>query len=154
MAGQKGLKGHKIMGKSSLGISIDTLYRRMVEQTRQSHGFGSRKGESFRAWQKRLRKKLLELLAIAGRPRPAPPVRFVQEERMDGYIRRRGYMVAEDELAVPFYVLEPEAKPSGKMGVCLAAVGHSKWAKDTPVGIIHDEDDRKAIEEGQRDYAV
>ncbi len=142
------------MSKSGLGISIDTLYRQVVLQTRQSHGFGSRKGESFRAWQKRLGKKLLELLAIAGKPRSAPPVRFVQEERMDGYIRRRGYMIADDELAVPFYVLEPDPKPKGKMGVCMAAVGHSKWAKDTPVGIIHDEDDRESIEEGQRDYAV
>ncbi len=141
------------MSKSGLGISIDTLYDRMVAQTRQSHGFGLRKGESLRVWQKRLHKRLLELLVIAGKPRSVPPVRFVEEERFDGYVRRRGYMVAEDELAVPFYVLEPDPKPSGKMGVCIASHGHGP-GKTLPVGIITDEESRELIEEGERDYGV
>ncbi len=141
------------MSKTSLGISIDTLYRRMVDQAARSHAFGSRKGESFRVWQKRLHRKLLELLAIAGRPRPVPPVRFVEEERLDGYVRRRGYMVADDELAVPFYLLEPDPKPAGKMGVCIAAHGHGA-GKTLPVGIALDEHDRVLIDEGERDYGV
>ncbi len=141
------------MSKSSLGISIDTLYRRLVAETRQSHAHGRRKGEPFRAWQRRLREKLLELLAIAGKPRPAPPVRFVEEARCDGYVRRRGYMAAADELAVPFYLLEPDPTPAEKMGVCLAAHGHGP-GKVLPVGIAPDEHARKLIDEGERDYGV
>jgi len=141
------------MGKTGLGISIDALYRRMLEQTVQSHAYGSRKGESLRAWQGRLRRKLLELLAIPGRARPAPPVRFVEEVRCDGYVRRRGYMVAADELAVPLYLLEPDPKPAGKMGLCLAAHGHGP-GKVLPVGIAPDEHARQLIDEGERDYGV
>ena len=55
-----------------LGISIDTLYRNLVTATPPAFGYGGRKGESWRAWQRRLRGKLLELLAIVGKPRPAP----------------------------------------------------------------------------------
>ena len=134
------------------GISVDTLYRRMVQQARQSHGYGAQQGESLAAWQKRLRGRLLEILAIKGEPRPAPPVRFVDEVKLDGYVRRRGYMVAADELAVPFYVLEPDPKPA-TMGVCLAAHGHGP-GKNLPVGIAEDEAARKLIDEGERDYAV
>ena len=52
------------MSKYSKGVSIETLYRRMVAETLQSHGYGCRKGESVATWQRRLRRKLLELLAI------------------------------------------------------------------------------------------
>ncbi len=141
------------MARSRLGISMDEAFRRMVAETRQSGGYGSRRGESLRAWQRRLRKTLLELLAIDGRPRPAPPVRFVEELPCDGYVRRRGYMIAADELAVPFYLLVPQPRPQGKMGVCIAAHGHGP-GKTLPVGIATDDDARRLIEEGERDYAL
>jgi len=142
------------MAGKALGISSDTLFERMVRQAKQSHGFANRgKTESFAAWQRRLHRKLLELLAIDGEPKKAPPVRFVQREDCDGYIRRRGYMVAHDELAVPFYLLEPDPKPAGRMGVCIAAHGHGP-GKTLPVGIATNDHDRELIEAGERDYAV
>ena len=55
--------------KTALGISVETLYRRMAAETKQAFGYGTRKGESVATWQKRLRVKLLELLAIEGKPR-------------------------------------------------------------------------------------
>lgn len=140
------------MGAGGLGMSIEALYRGMVRATSQSHAYGSVPGESFADWQRRLRGRLLELLAIEGQPRPAPAVRFVQEEWLDGYVRRRGYMVAADGLAVPLYVLEPEGRRE-RMGLCLAPHGHGP-GKIIPVGIAPDEKARRLIEEGERDYAV
>ena len=141
------------MSRNSLGISIGSLYRRMVEQTAQSHGYGARgKGESVKGWQRRTRKKLLELLGIDARPRRAPRVRLVEKVQCEGYIRRRGYMIAADELAVPVYVLEPEPKPKGKMPVCIAAHGHGP-GKVIPAGIASDQRAKELIK-GERDYGI
>jgi dienelactone hydrolase len=141
------------MSKTSLGISVGSLYRRMVDQTAQSHGYGThRRGESVKGWQGRTRKKLLELLAIEGRPRKAPRVRFVEKVQCEGYIRRRGYMIAADELAVPVYVLEPDPKPKGKMGICIAAHGHGP-GKVIPAGVPTTQRAKELIQ-GERDYGV
>jgi len=142
------------MTSSSKGISIETLYRRMVAETGQSRCYGSRrKGEGVTSWQNRLRRKLLELLAIEGRPQRPPTVRFVEKVKCDGYVRRRGYMLAADELAVPFYLLEPQVRPKGRMGLCIAAHGHGP-GKVVPAGIAINEQARNLIETGQRDYGV
>lgn len=141
------------MAKEPLGISIEKLFARMVAATKQSHGYAVRKGKTLGAWQGSLRRRLLELLAIDGRPADPPPVRFVEEVHCDGYVRRRGYMIARDELAVPFFLLEPDPKPPGRMGVCIAAHGHGP-GKVLPVGIAPDEAARKLIDEGERDYGL
>jgi len=142
------------MNKTTLGVSIETLFDQMVRQTRQSDGYGSRrKGESVKAWQRRLGRKLRDLLAIKGKARKAPTVRFVERDQCDGYIRRRGYMVAQDGLAVPFYLLEPDPAPSGAMPVCVAAQGHGP-GKVIPAGLPVDDRARQLIETGQRDYGV
>jgi len=105
-----------------------------------------------RGWQRRARKKLLELLAIEGGPRKAPRVRFVEKVRCKGYVRRRGYMIAADELAVPMYVLEPNPRPKEKMGICIAAHGHGP-GKVVPAGIASDPRAKELIK-GERDYGV
>jgi len=142
------------MATRKLGISIDAVLRRMVAETTPALGYARRRrSENLAAWQRRLRKRLLELLAIDGRPRRPPPVRFVERQEMDGYVRRRGYMIAADELAVPFYLLEPAGQRRGRLGVCLAAHGHGP-GKTLPVGIAANEQERQLIEQGERDYAV
>jgi dienelactone hydrolase len=140
------------MAKNELGISIETLYRRMVVNTAQEFSY-SRKGKlSLPQWQKALRGRLVALLGIEGKPRPAPKVRIVEKVACDGYFRSRGYMVAQDELAVPFYLLEPDPIPA-PAGVCIAGHGHGP-GKTVSAGIITNEDSRQQIEEGEYDYAV
>ena len=142
------------MAKHALGLSIDEVYSRMVADAVQSHSYANRrKGESVRAWQKRARKRLLEVLGIDGRPKPAPKVRFTEEVPCDGYTRFRGYMLAYDELAVPFYMLVPDEKPAKKMGVCIAPHGHGP-GKIMPVGLAPTPEDRDDVKQTERDYAV
>ncbi len=142
------------MNGGKIGISIDTLYAHLVAHTPQSHGYGSRlPDEGVPVWQRRLRGKLLELLAIDGRPKAPPEVRFLEETPCDGYVRHRGYMVADDALAVPFFLLVPDPLPGGRMPVCIAAHGHGP-GKTLPAGIATDEHSRKLIDEGERDYGV
>jgi dienelactone hydrolase len=142
------------MADEQFGISMEALSRRMVRETRQSHGYaGRRKGEPLRAWQMRLRKKLIELLAIDGRTRKPPQVRFVETDKCEGYLRRRGYMLAADGLDVPLYVLEPDPAPAGKMGVCIAAHGHGP-GKVVAAGVKSSERAKELIEAGERDYGV
>jgi len=126
----------------------------MVAAARQSDAYETRKrGESVAAWQRRLRKKLLAVLGIDGKGRKAPPVRFVEHVPCEGYVRHRGYMLAADELAVPFYMLEPDPKPKGKLGLCLAIHGHGP-GKIIPAGLTHDLEGKPIEVTGERDYAV
>lgn len=136
-----------------LGLSIDSLYRGMIQSTQPAMGYARKGAKSLAAWQKALRAKLLELLAIEGKPRPAPTLRWVESAECDGYTRRRGYLLAADGLAVPLFALEPNPRPPGRMGFCIAAHGHGP-GKAIPAGIAVDENARKLIVEGQRDYAV
>ncbi len=142
------------MAKHSMGLSMDEVYRRMVAEARASEGYETRKrGESVTAWGRRARGKLLQVLGIDGKPKKKPPVRIVEQVQCDGYTRHRGYMIAADELAVPFYLLSPDPKPRGKVGLCLAIHGHGP-GKAIPVGIATDEEGRKLLAQGDRDYAV
>ncbi|RPI60515.1 MAG: hypothetical protein EHM48_07115 [Planctomycetaceae bacterium] len=141
------------MSDNELGLSVDGLSRKMVAATEQSHAYAKKGDMSLAAWQQSLKARVLELLAIPGLPRPAPQVRFVEEARQDGYIRRRGYMLAADGLDVPFYLLEPDPRPAGPMGLCIAAHGHGP-GKVIPAGIAIDDASRALIEGGQRDYGV
>ena len=142
------------MAKHSMGLSMDEVYRRMVIEAKASEAYETRKrGESVTAWGRRARGKLLQVLGIDGKPKKKPPVRIVEQVQCDGYTRRRGYMIAADELAVPFYLLSPDPKPRGKVGLCLAIHGHGP-GKVIPVGMGTDEEGRPLRTQGQRDYAV
>ena len=113
------------MTSKAFGMSMEAISQQMIQNTRQSHGYSTRrKSQSLKAWQNRLRKRLLELLAIDGKTRQPPQVRFVESTECEGYVRHRGYMLAEDGLDVPLFLLEPDPKPTGRMSVCIAAHGH------------------------------
>jgi len=142
------------MAKQTLGLSMDEVYRRKVLAAKQSDGYETRKkSESLPAWQRRLRKRLLEVLGIDGKPKTSPPVRFVEHVPCDGYVRHRGYMIAHDELAVPFFLLEPEDGKKRKRGVCLSIHGHGP-GKVVPAGVAVDPEGKPIPITGQRDYAV
>lgn len=142
------------MSDQPLGDTVETLYRRFVSQGKRELGYPRKpEDQSTADWQARLRARLLELLGIAGEPDDPPPVRLVEHEPQDGYVRHRGYMVARDDLAVPFYLLEPDPKPDRPMGICVAAAGHGP-GKTLPVGIAANDHEREMIEGGERDYAV
>jgi dienelactone hydrolase len=126
----------------------------MARSTQQSHAYPRKpKPQSVAAWQRRLRRKLLDLLAIDGKPKRSPQVRFVETVPQEAYVRRRGYMRGADDLAVPFFLLEPDPKPKGKLPVCLAIHGHGP-GKVIPAGVALDEHSRELIEGGERDYGV
>lgn len=139
---------------SPLGLPLDALYADWARQTPQELGYANRPSDqSPQQWQQQLRTRLLDLLAIQGRPDAPPDIRFLDDEPQDGYRRRRGYMVARDGLAVPLLLLEPDPLPDRPMGVCLAVHGHGP-GKVIPAGIAETDHARELIDSGQRDYGV
>jgi dienelactone hydrolase len=135
------------------GISVDALFTQLAARP-GALGFARKpKSRSLAQWRRNLRAKLLDLLAIEGKPRKKPPVRLTERAECDGYVRHRGYMTAADGLDVPFYLLEPSPPTEAGMGVCIAAHGHGK-GKTLPAGIALDDRDRQLIDEGERDYGV
>jgi len=142
------------MSDAPMGLSMDALFEKMQAETRPTHGYDTRrKGESLAAWQNRLRRRFCELLAFDARPRKAPSMRFMEEIQCNGYVRRRGYMLAADGLAVPVYVLTPDPAPAKKLPVCLCVHGHGP-GKSISVGLAQTEAARQQLEDIQEDYAV
>lgn len=142
------------MKQKPFGIGVDELFRKMLAETKPSHGFATRKkNESLADWQARLRKKFLEMLVIEGKPRPAPAIRFVEEVPCEGYLRKRGYMIAEDGLSIPFYLLEPTPKPKGPLPLCLCIHGHGP-GKSISVGIAETDAAREQIADSGETHAL
>lgn len=105
-----------------------------------------------RKWQHEVRAALLELLRI--KPQPGRWPRCIPEplEEFDDYTRQKLFLEAHDGVGIPCYVLVPK-KLSGLAPGLVALHGHGP-GKVLPVGIAPDENARKLIVEGERDYAV
>lgn len=142
------------MPTAPLGLSIDRLYANMVAAAEPACSYDRRrKGEGLAAWQRRLRKVLLRLLAVEARPDQPPETRCAERVHADGCVRQRGYLRAADGLAVPFYLLTPDPRPKGRMPVCIAVAGHGP-GKVIPAGIAPSEKWAAQIADGQRDYGL
>lgn len=117
--------------------------------------FDARTAESARAWQRRLRRKLVERL---GKPKPAAceldPVVTRSEETPD-FVRRHVVIRAEPDVDVPLYVLVPKhVEPPYRPVIALH--GHGAWGHH-PVAGAHDPSRRAQVEhvrEHNYDYGV
>ncbi len=106
-----------------------------------------------RKWQQELRKALLETLRIRPEPGRRPRV-LISEASVDcgDYTRQKLSIEAHDGVAIPCYLLVPRNAPFPAPAL-VALHGHGP-GKVLPVGIANDENSRKLIVEGERDYAV
>ena len=105
-----------------------------------------------RKWQQEVRAALLELLRIKPQPGRWPRCILQGPEDMGEYTRQKLLLEAHDGVGIPCYLLLPK-KASGPAPGLVALHGHGP-GKVIPAGIAVDENARKLIVEGERDYAV
>ncbi|OGF48646.1 MAG: hypothetical protein A2044_05405 [Candidatus Firestonebacteria bacterium GWA2_43_8] len=106
------------------------------------------------AWQKKFRKKLIELALPNGRPKGNLNVKILEKVDEGSYIREKILYSREGSFAkVPAYVLVPK-KPHGGAMVCLH--GHNigrDCGKRGPAGVYLNEYEKKQIRTDNYDYA-
>lgn len=110
---------------------LDALYR--IGHVRQL-GFKARTAEEARAWQRKLRRKVLECLAKPEAPACGlDPVVTAVEDTPD-FVRRHVVIRAEADADIPLYVLVPKrAKPPYRP--VIAVHGHGAWGHHLVAGV-------------------
>lgn len=122
------------------------------ESIKPSMSFSATNEVAARAWQKRVRRKLTELLG--GFPATRSPLqpRSLEKKEFDGYTREKIIFQSRDNLSVFGYLLLPEKVSSPVPGiVCLP--GHGRGCDDI-VGIAENGQQRETKSGYARDFAL
>ncbi|HOM83896.1 MAG TPA: alpha/beta hydrolase family protein [Armatimonadota bacterium] len=133
---------------------IDDHFARLRDSQPRALSYCHAHPENLSSWQNKVRTLVRERLGIP-KMHSAPRLldaRIESSEEVDGYIRERLLLRTEPDLEVPAFLLRPLGQ-SGKVPAVLALHGHGP-GKIIPAGLPQDENDRRLIAEGERDYAV
>ncbi|WP_415382178.1 alpha/beta hydrolase family protein [Halosimplex sp. TS25] len=134
----------------------DAWTARLFRDHERRYAYDGESGDALRSWQAAFRGELRSVLghdAIAdvGVP-PLAPAR-TDSESLDGYERQRWTIQTETDLRLPFYLLLPD-DPDPPYPTVLVAHGHGDGAKEVAVGRAETDEQRRQIEEDERDIAV
>lgn len=133
---------------------IDGYFARLRDSQPRALSYCHAHPENLSSWQNKVRTLVRERLGIP-KMHSAPRLldaRIETSEEVDGYIRERLLLRTEPDLEVPAFILRPLGQ-SGKVPAVLALHGHGP-GKIIPAGLPQDENGRRLIAEGERDYAV
>lgn len=138
------------------GLYGDNYVETLIEDQQRKYAFQAKTEDEFKEWQDEFHQELVNILGINNIEKRGisdlEPI-CLQKEKLDDHIREEWKITAEDGYQVPFYVLKPlqQEKP---LPLILTPHGHGKLGKDTYAGIIHNDEQRQSIEEGERDIAL
>jgi dienelactone hydrolase len=131
----------------SLQFSLSTY-----ESIKPSMSFSAKTETSARLWQKRARRKLIELLGGFPSTRGALQARIIETKKLNGYTREKVIFRSRDNLSVFGYLLLPEKLTSAVPAVvCLP--GHGRGCDDI-VGIAENGQQRETRGGYSRDFAL
>lgn len=116
-------------------------------------GLKSSAPAAVRAWQKRARARLIELLGLDRMTPAASQARMTESVRCDGYVREHWLMQTQRDVTLPFYLLKPAAA-SGRLPVVICPHGHGGGGKVAPAGVPVSPEVAKSIQEHNYDYGV
>ena len=132
---------------------FETLYQR----AEPAFAFKAETRAEWLAWQSAFRPRLRQALGLdviaANLQGYEPVAEQVDSEDRGDHVRESWRLWVEPTVPLPFYLLRPQSPAtSGKLPLVLTPHGHNR--PYVYVGISHTEDERKKIEEGERDIAV
>ncbi|NHN35203.1 alpha/beta hydrolase family protein [Paenibacillus agricola] len=112
---------------------------------------------SLEKWQQSLRNVLRELTGLNliqenTKYLPLEP-RSMGIEDLGDYTREKLYIMTEQQVEIPFYLLLPKHR-TNKLPLILTPHGHGKHGKETYVGIHIDEEAKKYAQDGDREVAL
>lgn len=130
-----------------------TYLAKVTKETPPKLAFNASTAQEARAWQKKLRTALWELLGEAHAPGAVNPAsRKLETKEFDTYTREKWELDAAPGRSMPFYVLKPHSGPNAKKAV-LCLHGHGNGARD----VINDpvnEEAAQLIRTVNTDYAL
>lgn len=138
-------------------MNSDTYTSILNSESYRHFAFGTDDEKTARRWQKSFRtelSKLLGLPVIASRGVPPLNAQKVATEPQADHVREEWTLETEPGFHLPFYLLKPLDAENKRLPLILTPHGHGKYGKKTYVGISHSEEDRRQIEEGERDIAL
>ena len=110
----------------------------------------------FPKWQEAFRKELSRALGLDEIARrgacPLAPERTSRVE-LEDHVREEFTIETEPGYRLAFYVLTPQTVRL-PAPLVITPHGHGRYGKDTYAGIVHGEDDRRSMVEGERDIAL
>lgn len=130
---------------------LDELYRSIHRRFE----FRAKTLEEFKEWQREFRKALKDALGLSNMEIDldgyTPKAIKIDSVELDSYIREKWYIWVEPTTPLPFWLLKPK-RIDRPLPLILTPHGHNH--PDIYVGIARNEQERKAILEGERDIAV
>jgi len=134
----------------------DRWTSRLFRDHERQRAYDGQTGDAFDAWQTAFRSDLRralghETIADAGVAAPVPE--RTDRESCDGYERQRWTIRTETGLRVPFYLLVPD-NVDPPYPVAIVAHGHGDAGKELVVGRATTAEQRRQIDEDERDMAV
>jgi hypothetical protein len=131
-------------------------YKSLYQSVHREFEFRAKSKEEFVDWQSKFRPRLREILGLtnmeADLPKHQPTAEMRTSTDMGTYIREEWHLWVEPTVPLPFYFLHPKEQSDAPRPLVLTPHGHNH--PYIYVGISQSEDERKSIEEGQRDIAV
>lgn len=137
-------------------MDADTYVSTLFADTHRRFAFRAENLADALAWQREFRPELARLLgldAIAAHGTPPLDARLIGSEEQPDHIREEWRLETEPGFHLPFYLLRPTGA-SGRRPLVLTPHGHGELAKKTYVGLWESEEDRRKLEEGERDVAL
>jgi dienelactone hydrolase len=130
-----------------------TYSRNAYTENEPALAFHANTPKEARDWQRKLRRKLGQLLGGFPRQRCPLAVRSLQVDDFDGYTREHVVFQSRRRMSVFGYFLTPKHRPDGGLPAVLCLHGHGRGVDDI-VGIAEDESQRKEYGEYQNDFAL
>jgi cephalosporin-C deacetylase-like acetyl esterase len=122
------------------------------ESIKPSMSFTATNEAAARLWQKRVRRKLTELLRGFPPTRAALQARILEKKKINAYTREKIIFQSRDNLSVFGYLLLPE-KVSGPVPAIVCLPGHGRGCDDI-VGIAENGQQRESKSGYSRDFAL
>jgi cephalosporin-C deacetylase-like acetyl esterase len=136
------------------GRQLDSLQFSLssYESIKPSMSFTATNEAAARLWQKRVRRKLTELLGGFPPARAALQERILEKKKINAYTREKIIFQSRDNLSVFGYLLLPE-KVSGPVPAIVCLPGHGRGCDDI-VGIAENGQQRESKSGYSRDFAL
>ena len=131
-------------------------YVKTLSKQQRKYEFKASNPKEVKKWQEEFRSELINSLGINEIKKRGycdlEPV-CINTVRFDDHIREEWTITSEPGYKVPLFLLKP-LNQTGPVPLVITPHGHGKYGKDTYVGIFNNEEDRKGMEEGERDIAL
>jgi len=120
----------------SRNLSMGEYLKRAYARTTRAMACTARNEEEWRLWRRQFEARLRELMAPWPQPCPLNPL-ILDAVQCDGYLQQKVLFSSEQDMAVPAYILIPDAYDGATpLPAVVCQHGHG-YGKDDVVGITH-----------------